>query len=165
MGVMNSLNNFERKIPFTHSVLSRTMLNYYYVTARSDWLYDDWDLCFDFWPLTFDFWWLLTIDFWWFLTFGDFWILVTFEFWWFLTFDFFVTCQPKDLIIFEIWLWIPSSSKAPLFNVSYKPKFLLRMISTNQFNDAGGVLEIRLLQKILKGQSLKDITLKIQIII
>ena len=67
----------------------------------------------------------------------------------------------KRFNIFEIWLWIPSSSKAPLFNVSYKPKFLLRMISTNQFNDAGGILENPFIAEDIEGtESLKDITLK-----
>ena len=38
-------------------------------------------------------------------------------------------------------MWIPSSSKAPLFNVSYKAQNSTQDDTANQFNDAGEVLE------------------------
>ena len=44
---------------------------------------------------------------------------------------------------FEIWLWIPSSSKAPLFNVFYKAQNSAQDDTANQSNDAGKYLNIR----------------------
>ena len=59
---------------------------------------------------------------------------------------------------FEIWLWIPSSSKAPLFNVSYKAQNSTQDDTANQFNDAGEVLDNPFIVEDNKGtESLKDI--------
>ena len=62
---------------------------------------------------------------------------------------------------FEIWLWIPSSSKAPLFNVSYRAQNSTQDDTANQFNDAGEVLDNPFIVEDNKGtESLNDITLK-----
>ena len=71
-----------------------------------------------------------------------------------------VQLSTKRFNNFEIWLWIPSSSKAPLFNVSYKAQNSTQDDTANQFNDAGEVLDNPFIVEDNKGtESLKDITL------
>ena len=58
-------------------------------------------------------------------------------------------------------MWIPSSSKAPPFNVSYRAQNSTQDDTANQFNDAGEVLDNPFIVEDNKGtESLKDITLK-----
>ena len=57
-------------------------------------------------------------------------------------------------------MWIPSSSKAPLFKVSYKAKNSTQDDTANQFNDAGEVLEYPFIVEDIKGTKSKEHNIK-----
>ena len=62
-------------------------------------------------------------------------------------------------------MWIPSSSKAPLFNVSYKAQNSTQDDTANQFNDAGEVLDNPFIVEDNKGTESKEYNIKmVQII-